>query len=69
MEVEKARKEVEQQGYDLRVAENEETLRAEVLAVCRIYCTQTWNEALNRAGVEASSKLRKPENIYLPPAI
>ncbi|XP_065631036.1 uncharacterized protein LOC136068174 [Quercus suber] len=26
-------------------------------------------EALNRAGVESSSELRKPENVYLPPAI
>ena len=37
--------------------------------VCRIYCAQTWNEALNRAGVEASSKLRKAENVFYPPAI
>ena len=35
----------------------------------RIYCAQTWGEALNRAGVEASSELRKPENIYYPLAI
>ena len=37
--------------------------------VCRIYCAQTWNEALIRAGVEASSKLRKAENVFYPPAI
>ena len=49
--------------------ETEEALRAEVPAVCRTYCTQTWEEALNRAGIEASSKLRRPENIYFPPAI
>ena len=60
MEAEKARDEVEQQGYDLGVAETEEALKAEVPTVCRIYCTQTWDEALNRAGVEASSELRKP---------
>ena len=51
------------------VAETEETFRAKVPTVCRIYSTQTWDEAFNRAGVEASSELRKPENIYLPPAI
>ena len=37
--------------------------------VCRIYCAQTWNEALNRAGVEASSELRKAENMFYPTAI
>ena len=61
--------EAEQPGYDIDVAETEDTLRAEVLAVCWAYCAQTWEEALNRAGVEASSELRKPENIYFPPAI
>ena len=52
-----------------RSVETEETLRAEVPAVCRIYCAQTWNEALNRAKVEASSELRKADNIYYPPTI
>ena len=47
IEAEKARDEVEQKGYDLGVAETEENLRAEIPAVCRIYCTQTWDEALN----------------------
>ena len=37
--------------------------------MCRTYCAQTWEEALNRAGVEASSELRRTENIYFPPAI
>ena len=37
--------------------------------VCRIYCAQTWGEALNRVGVEASSELRKPENVFYPEAI
>ena len=64
IEAEKARDKAEQKGYDLGVAETKETLRAEVPAVCRIYCSQTWDEALNRAGVEASSELRKPENVF-----
>nr|XP_023898898.1 triadin-like [Quercus suber] len=59
----------EQQGYNVGVAETEETFRAEVPVVCREYCTLTWQEALDRAGVESSSELRKPENIYFPPAI
>ena len=37
--------------------------------MCRTYCAQTWEEALNPAGVEDSSELRRPENIYFPPAI
>ena len=69
IEAEKARDEAEQKGYDLGVAETEETLRAEVPTVCRIYCTQTWDEALNRVGVEASFELRKPENVFYPSAI
>ena len=69
MEAEKARDEAKQQGYDLGVVETEETLKAEVLAMCRINCTQTWDESLNRVGVEASSKLRKPKKIFYPLAI
>ena len=46
VEAEKARDEAEQHGYDVEVAETEETLRAEVPAVCRIYCAKTWDEAL-----------------------
>ena len=60
---EKERDEAEQHGYDVGVAETKDDLRAEVPTVCRAYCTQTWEEALNQVGIEASSKLRKPENI------
>ena len=68
-EAEQAINEAEQKGYDIGVAETEEILRAEVLMVCRIYCAQTWDKALNRAGVEASSELRRPENVFYPEAI
>ncbi|XP_023900369.1 uncharacterized protein LOC112012224 [Quercus suber] len=68
-EAKKARDEAEQHGYDVGVTETEENLRAEVLAVCRTYCAQTWTEALNQVRVEASSDLRKPEKIYYPPTI
>ena len=37
--------------------------------MCRIYCVKTWDEALNRAGVKASSELRRPENVFYPEAI
>ena len=56
--------EAEQRGYEVGIAETEETLKAEVLVVCRIYCAKTQDEALNRAGVEASSELRRPKNIF-----
>ena len=67
--VEKERDEAEQHGYDVSVAEIEDALRAEVPAVCRAYCAQTWEEALNQVGIKASSELRKPENIIFPPAL
>ena len=51
------------------MAKIEDVLRAEVPAVCRAYCTQTWEEALNRAGIDASSELKKLENIIFPPAL
>ena len=57
-EVEKAKDEVEQHGYDVGVAESKDTLKAEVPAICRTYCAQTWEEAINQAGVEASSMLK-----------
>ncbi|XP_050290491.1 uncharacterized protein LOC126728748 [Quercus robur] len=66
---EQATNEAEQKGYDLGVAKTEETLKVMVPMVCRIYCAQTWNEAFNRAGVEASSELRKAENVFYPTAI
>ena len=34
--------------------------------MCRIYRAQTWDEALNRARVKASSELRRPENVFYP---
>ena len=68
-QAERERDEAEQHGYDVGVAETEDALRVEVPAVCRAYCTQTWEEAFNRAGIDASSKLRKPENIIFPPAL
>ena len=51
------------------MAETEDALRAEVPAICRAYCAQTWEEALNRAGIDASSELRKPENTFFPHAL
>ncbi|XP_030964484.1 MAP7 domain-containing protein 1-like [Quercus lobata] len=63
---EQAMNEAEQRGYEIGIAEIEKALRAEVPEVCRIYYARTWSEALNRAGVEASSELCRPENVYYP---
>ena len=48
------------------VAETETNLKAQVPGVCRLYYSQVWAEAFNRAGVEASSELRRVENVYYP---
>ena len=69
IKAEKERDEAEQHDYDVGVAEIEDALRAEVPAICRTYCAQTWEEALNQAGVEASSGLRRPESIIFPLAL
>ena len=68
-EAEQVTNEAEQKGYEVCIAETEEALRAEVPMVCRIYCAKTWDEALSRAGVEASSELRRPENVFYLEAI
>ena len=70
-EAKKARDQAEQDGYDVRVAETEKALRvrAKVSRVCRNYCLQVWNEALNQAGVGAFSALRRAESVYYPPTI
>jgi len=65
-EAEKAK---EQDRYNVGVVEIEEALRAEVSEVYRFYHLQVWNEALNQAGVESSSTLKRAENVYYPLAI
>ena len=51
------------------MTKTEEALRAEVSGVCKNYCLQVWNEALNQARVKASSILRKAKSVYYPSAI
>ena len=69
VKAEKERDKAKQHGYDVGVTETKVAIRAEVPAVCHAYCAQTWEEALNQAGVEASSELRKPESIIFPSAL
>ena len=44
---EREKDEAKQHGYDVGMAETKDALRAEVPAVCRAFCAQTWEEALN----------------------
>ena len=69
MEAECSKEKAEEEAYDLGVAETQATLKAQVPEVCRLYCSQVWNEALKQAGVEVSSNLWKAERVYYPPAI
>ena len=69
MEAETSKDKVEEEAYDARVADTQATLKAQIPSVCRLYCSQVWNEALKQVGVEASSDLWKAEKVYYPPAI
>ena len=68
-EAEFARTKAEEEAYDVGVVETEAALKAQVPQVCRLYCSQVWNEALKQAGVDASSDLWKAECVFYPPAI
>ena len=68
-EAECSKEKAEEEAYDLGVVETQAALKAQVPGVCRLYCSQVWNEALKQAGVEASSDLWKAERVYYPPAI
>ena len=69
IEAETAKDKAEEESYDAGVAETQAFLKAQIPRVCRLYCSQVWDEALKRAGVEASSNLWKAESIFYPPAI
>ena len=51
-------------SYERGVLDTETRLAKELARVCRDYCAEVWAEALNRAGVPATSKLRSVENIF-----
>ena len=68
-EAKSSKEKAEEKAYDLGVAKTQATLEAQVPGVCRLYCSQVWNEALKQAGVEASSDLWKVENVYYPSTI
>ena len=64
-----ARDKAEEEGYEAGVAETQASLKAQIPRVCRLYCSQVWDEALKRVGVEASSDLWKAESVFYPSAI
>ena len=66
---EAAAAQAEQEGYDIRVKETKENLRAQVTSVCKGYCLQVWTKTLNQAGVDAYSALRKADNVFYPSAL
>ena len=68
-EAECSKEKAEEEAYDAGVIETEAALKAQVLGVCRLYGSQVWDEALKRAGVDASSDLWKAESMFYPPAI
>ena len=68
-EAECSKEKAEEEAYDAGVAETEAALKAQVLGVCILYCSQVWNEALKRAGVDASSDLWEAECVFYPSAI
>ena len=65
----KARNKAKEEGYEAGVAETQASLKAQIPGVCKLYCSQVWEEALKRAGVEASSDLWKAEDVFYPLAI
>ncbi|XP_030955072.1 uncharacterized protein LOC115977387 isoform X1 [Quercus lobata] len=64
--VRKASEAAEKVAYECGVLETENRLAKEVAGVCRDYCTKTWVEALNWAGVLADFELRKAKSIFFP---
>ena len=59
----------EEEAYNLGVAETQATLKAQVLGVRRLYCSQFWNKALKQVGVKASSDLWKVKHVHYPSTI
>ena len=45
-EAECSKEKAEEEAYDLGVAETQAGFKAQVPGVCRLYCSQVWNETL-----------------------
>ncbi|XP_050252155.1 uncharacterized protein LOC126698744 [Quercus robur] len=60
-EAKSSKEKAEEEAYDTRVADTQAILKAQIPGVCKLYCSQVWNETLKQARVEASSDLWKAE--------
>ena len=54
----------ETSAYERGVLETETRLTAEVTAICRKYCAETYNQALDQAGIPVDSDLRRTDQVY-----
>ena len=45
-EVEAAKETAKDEGYNAGVADTQASLKAQIPGVCRLYCSQVWEEAL-----------------------
>ena len=45
-EAETSKDKAKEEAYDAGVADTQATLKAQIPGVCRLYCSQVWNEAL-----------------------
>ena len=53
-------------AYECGVLETEAMLTVEVTVVCKEYCAETYNQALDRAGILAESVLKRVDQVYYP---
>ena len=51
-------------AYERGVLETKTRLTAEVTAVCKEYCAETYSQALDRVGIPADSDLRRTDQVY-----
>ena len=56
----------ETSAYKRGVLETEARLTTEVTIVCREYCAETYNQALDQAGILVDSDLRRVDQVYYP---
>ena len=61
-----AAKAVETAAYERGILEMEARLTAEVMVVCRDYCTETYFQALDLAGIPVEFDLRRADQVYYP---
>ena len=48
---ESSKDKAEEEAYDTGAADTQAILKAQILGVCRLYCSQIWNETLKQNGV------------------